>query len=455
MYRRLIEKSNEIAIIEELFQAIKDAVVMTDKDGKIIFWNKGATKIFGYEEKEIIGKNIEMLIPQRYKLKHQAGVEASQKRGRCEYLGKIKETVGLRKDGSEIPLEISFSSWKKNDELIFLNIIRDITERKKALKELKEERELFIDGPVVVFKWKAGERHVPVEYVSPNVKEMFGYNPKDFISGKIKYDSIIHSDDLKRVLKEAELNKNKSHYEQEYRIIDAKGRVRWVYDFTLIKKNERGKITHYHGYIIDITEKKMMEEKLKEGQQQLLSIFNGIDEPIYVADPSTHQILFANRSIKSMFGKDIIGKKCYKVLQNLDKPCEFCTNDRIMGKNFGRTFVWEFQNKKNKRWYRCIDRGITWPDGRKVRMEIAIDITDKIKAEENMRIALEKEKEFKMRAAHFFFNPIAIAKGYLHLILDEHGNDNDISPKVKKAIGAIDRIEKVVKNVTQKGKISE
>ena len=285
------------------------------------------------------------------------------------------------------------------------------------------------------------------------MEKVLGYNTRNFIDGKIKYDDIIHPDDLERVLKEAELYRKKglSSYEQEYRIIDAKGNIRWIHDFTLIKKNEDGEITHYHGYIVDITQRKKIWEELEKERKQLISVFNGIDEPLYITDPKTYEILFANKTIKQLFGKNIIGKKCYKVFQNLNKPCDFCTNDKILGKNFGKVFVWEFQNKKNKRWYRCIDRGIIWPDGRKVRMEIAIDVTDRIKAEEKIRKTLEKEREFKLRTAHFFFNPIAIAKGYLHLALE----GDDVLPKIEKAIDAIERIEKVVRNITQQGKITE
>jgi len=191
-------------------------------------------------------------------------------------------------------------------------------------------------------------------------------------------------------------------------------------------------------------EREEMEEKLKKERAQLLSIFEGIDEPIYVADPETYEILYGNNVMRKIFGKDIIGKKCYETFQKLDKPCDFCTNDKIFGKNFGKTYVWEFRNKMNGRWYRCIDRGITWPDGRKAKIEVAMDITDRVEAEEETKRALELEKQFKLEAAHYFFNPIAIAKGYLDLAIDEVPEKQ--KEKLKAAKHAIARVEKVVKN---------
>ncbi|RLF44393.1 MAG: hypothetical protein DRN29_08545 [Thermoplasmata archaeon] len=65
--------------------------------------------------------------------------------------------------------------------------------------------------------------------------------------------------------------------------------------------------------------------------------------------------------------------------------------------------------------------------------------------------ALKKEREFKLKTAHYFFNPIAIAKGYLSLALEE-GDGED---KIRKAMHAVERVEKVIKNITERGEIVE
>ena len=117
---------------------------------------------------------------------------------------------------------------------------------------------------------------------------------------------------------------------------------------------------------------------------EFLEIFDEIDAPVYVADPETYEILYANKAIKRFFGKKLVGKRCYQAFQNLDKPCPFCTNKYIFGENLGKTYIWDFQNKRNGRWYHCIDRAIKWHDGRYVRFEIAIDITDRKRFEERL-----------------------------------------------------------------------
>ena len=126
------------------------------------------------------------------------------------------------------------------------------------------------------------------------------------------------------------------------------------------------------------------EKEDMQQQEQLLAMFDGMEEVVYVADPKTYDMLYMNRIAKEIWG-DYKGKKCYEVLQNLKSPCPFCTNDKIFRKNLGKTHVWEFQNKTNQSWYRCIDRAIRWTNGKMVRFELAIDLSDRKKAEEALQ----------------------------------------------------------------------
>jgi PAS domain S-box-containing protein len=135
----------------------------------------------------------------------------------------------------------------------------------------------------------------------------------------------------------------------------------------------------------ETAKREIAERALDVQGQELISIFDSIDEAIYVCDPETHELLYVNAATKALFGPDVIGKKCYAVFQGLGQPCDFCTNAMIFGQNLGSAYVWEFQNKLTRRWYRCIDKAIRWPDGRMVRYEIAIDIHDLKLAEEAIR----------------------------------------------------------------------
>jgi diguanylate cyclase (GGDEF)-like protein/PAS domain S-box-containing protein len=133
-------------------------------------------------------------------------------------------------------------------------------------------------------------------------------------------------------------------------------------------------------------------ETAKEVLDEMFAILDGVEGAVYVSDMENYNILRVNKYSKDYYGGNIIGKKCFKVLrEGQNKPCKFCTNDRLLIKGKpGPPIIWDFQNTKTGRWYHCIDRAIHWPDGRYVRMEIAIDITELKKAE----IALDESDRF-------------------------------------------------------------
>ncbi len=138
-------------------------------------------------------------------------------------------------------------------------------------------------------------------------------------------------------------------------------------------------------------EKESLQERIKaleiaaakEVVDQMFAIMDGIEGAIYVADMKTYELLHINSYIKKHFGNDLVGKKCYKVLHDQnDKPCVFCTNKHLLVNGQpGPPLMWDYFNNKTGFWYQYIDRAIKWPDGRLVHMQVAIDITERKKAE--------------------------------------------------------------------------
>ena len=167
--------------------------------------------------------------------------------------------------------------------------------------------------------------------------------------------------------------------------------------------------------IEDTTERKQAEEALQTEREQLLAMFNHMGETVYVADPKTYELLYFNARARDLWG-DRIGEPCHRVLQNLSTPCPFCTNDKIFGQNAGKTYIWESRNSINKRWYRCIDRAIRWPDGRMVRFEMAIDIDDSKRAYNNK---VEGLTRMAGAVAHLFNNQLAAVIGNLELLKED------------------------------------
>ncbi len=135
----------------------------------------------------------------------------------------------------------------------------------------------------------------------------------------------------------------------------------------------------------------------------LETILNSLNSSIYIADMKSHEIFFMNDHMKDLFGTDLTGSICWKSIhKNLKGPCEFCTNDKLTDADGNPTepHIWEFYNKKIGRWYELHDQAILWVDGHFVRMEIAIDITDRKRAEQALKESHEKlEQRVKERAS--------------------------------------------------------
>ncbi len=130
--------------------------------------------------------------------------------------------------------------------------------------------------------------------------------------------------------------------------------------------------------------------------KEILAVLNNYPEVMYVCDLDTYEVLFVNDSFAEKLGTNPIGEKCYKVFQNFQSPCPFCTNERLRKSN-GEEYVWEYNNPVLNRDYLLSDQLIKWPDGRNVRFEVAFDITERKmmegklrESENNLRTSLER-----------------------------------------------------------------
>jgi PAS domain S-box-containing protein len=140
--------------------------------------------------------------------------------------------------------------------------------------------------------------------------------------------------------------------------------------------------------IQDITMLKRADEAKQEAAERLNVILDGINALIYVADLESHEILFVNKYGRDIWG-EVVGKTCWDTLQSgQNGPCAFCTNGYLLSPHGAPTgmYAWEFRNTITGGWYDCRDQAIRWSDGRLVRLEIATDITDRKKAEEELRL---------------------------------------------------------------------
>ena len=122
---------------EKLIESLPDAMVIINRVGKIVMANAHIEKLFGYRRDELQGRNLEILMPARFRARHRKNVSEFLDRPRIRPMGTGLELVGQRKDGAEFPVDISLSFFTAGGEVAAMAAIRDVTERKKTERELE------------------------------------------------------------------------------------------------------------------------------------------------------------------------------------------------------------------------------------------------------------------------------------------------------------------------------
>ncbi|WP_310450692.1 EAL domain-containing protein [Sulfuritalea sp.] len=118
-------------------QSANDAIVTADSRGNIVGWNRQAEAAFGYTEAEIISQPLTRLIPERHRESHVRGIDRVLAGGESRVSGKAFETEGLRRDGTEFPIELSLAKWEVGDKRYVSGTIRDISERIRTEQHLR------------------------------------------------------------------------------------------------------------------------------------------------------------------------------------------------------------------------------------------------------------------------------------------------------------------------------
>ena len=135
------------ARLRAVTETASDAIISADREGIVRYFNPGAEKSFGHAEQDIVGRPLTELMPERFRQLHTAGLQRYLETRDPKVVGQIVELVGLRKDGREFPIELALASSEVDGELFFTAIVRDITKRAEAEREIQDlNRRLQLDN---------------------------------------------------------------------------------------------------------------------------------------------------------------------------------------------------------------------------------------------------------------------------------------------------------------------
>ncbi len=280
--------------------------------------------------------------------------------------------------------------------------ITDITERRRVEAALRASEERFRSLvtllPQTVYEADVNGR---ITFVNDSAVEIFGYTKAEF-EGMSIADLLSEEDAPKAMESVFRVLAGEKVGASEYLVKRKNGETAAVMVQSDAVRGDDGRVLGMRGIVIDITESKRAGEALRLEHDQLLSVFDSIGEAIYVTDVDTYEVLYANKYLRELIGHDPLGKKCFVEFQGLEEPCAFCSNP-IIKKLAGRPYRWEFHNPQLDRDYVLFDRLIKWPDGRDVRFEMAIDVTERKIAEDALRASEERYRNLFESAGDAIF----------------------------------------------------
>ena len=267
---RVVCVEGDLSASEERFRTVvgttPDVVVLADRNGSILFMNQAAVGLFGYTEGEVIGQPLTLLMPHRYREAHQAGITRVGTTSETRLIGRTVELHGLRKDGTEFPLELSIGIGKNPKGVFYSGIIRDITRRKQA-EEAQRQAEARYQNVVEnavegIFQTTPDGRFL---MANPSLAQMLHYDsPNTLVSTITDISRQLYADPKKREEFRALLSQSGVVRAFETELICRDGNVISVSVNARAVRDLQGILLYHEGTVEDISERKRLAADLLE-----------------------------------------------------------------------------------------------------------------------------------------------------------------------------------------------
>ena len=256
-----------------LLESAPDAMVIikADSSGEIVLVNAQAERLFGYTREELLGKGMEVLMPERFRDRHEQHRPNYAADPHARPMGAGLELFARRKDGSEFPVEVSLGPLKSAQGLLLSSAIRDITDRKRVEDELHHSREQLAEAERVArigsLEWDLTNDHTTW---SDGLFAMHGLTPDQFDPSSAGADQRVYPEDRARVRNTLERAiAERSVFTLEYRGMRADGRVRTLRCHGEVVVDPTGEPGRVVAIVQDITDARLAQEALQSTSADL------------------------------------------------------------------------------------------------------------------------------------------------------------------------------------------
>ncbi|MBA2253301.1 MAG: PAS domain S-box protein [Nitrospirales bacterium] len=296
---------------QSVVQSTTDTIVLADGRGHIMFWNKAAERMFLYSEQEALGQSLTTIMSARYRDAHERGMAAFRSTGESRIMGTSVELQGLRKDGMEIPIELSLGTWSISGDTYYCGIIRDITERKRMEQAQAEQVRLATLQELILNSAGDGIYGLDMQgsttFVNPAAARMLSWTREGLI-GRPMHSTLHHSkaDGAPYPAKECPIYaaiKEGKPYSMDEEVFWRKDGSCFPVEYISTPILELGTVVGAVVIFKDITERKSMELALRDSEERFRQVTEHILDVFWMTDLEKNRMLYVSPGYQEIWGR--------------------------------------------------------------------------------------------------------------------------------------------------------